>query len=78
MAAAIAGKDELKLVAKRVREAKRGKPRDGENQQDEKASEANGDTGLVESLRERVAVLEAENKALRDQVAQLQLQLAAV
>jgi len=78
VAAAIAGKDELKLVAKRVREAKRGKPRDGENQQDEKASEANGDTGLVESLRERVAVLEAENKALRDQVAQLQLQLAAV
>jgi hypothetical protein len=74
-AAAVAGKDELKQAAKRVREAKR-KPRT-------EAAEASGATSAppeaapadtLESLRQRVAELTAENAALRAQVAQLQAQ----
>jgi hypothetical protein len=58
-AAAQAGADELKQVAKRVRDAKR-KPKAEEGSE---AAEAGGDT--LDSLRQRVAALEAENAELR-------------
>ena len=64
-AAAQAGADELKQVAKRVREAKR-KPKAEEGSE---APEAGGDT--LDSLRQRVAALEAENAELRRQLAAL-------
>ena len=74
VAAAAAGKDELKQAAKRVRESRR-KPRS------ESAAvprqEAAGSEDTVESLRHRVAALTAENAALRQQVAALQQQLLA-
>ncbi|WP_395350970.1 plasmid replication/partition related protein [Variovorax sp. UC122_21] len=79
VAAANAGKDELKLAAKRAREAKR-KPREDEA---EASSEHESppfdapDSEQVQALKQRVAALETENKALREQIATLQLQLAA-
>ena len=79
VAAAAAGKDELKQAAKRVRESKR-KPRSepaGASPQEAAQSEAAGSEGSVESLRARVAALTEENAALRRQVALLQEQLRA-
>lgn len=79
VAAANAGKDELKLAAKRAREAKR-KPREDEA---EASSDSESppfdapDSEQVQALKQRVAALETENKALREQIATLQLQLAA-
>lgn len=67
-AAAQAGADELKQVAKRVREAKR-KPKAEEGGEAPEAQPAGDDT--LESLRQRVAALEAENAALRRQLAAL-------
>jgi len=58
-AAAVAGADELKQAAKRVRDAKRKTP----------PTEVGAD-----ALRQRVAELEAENAALRQQLAALQAQ----
>lgn len=75
-AAAMAGKDELKQAAKRVREVKR-KPRDDAAPGAEGATEAGEGDDAAESrdevpaLRKRVAELTAENKALRAQVAEL-------
>ena len=74
-AAAMAGKDELKQAAKRVREVKR-KPRDESAPGAEGAAEAGGEDAAesrdeVPALRKRVAELTAENKALRAQVAEL-------
>ena len=79
VAAATAGKDELKQAAKRVREAKR-KTR-------EEAAPKNADeapqpaeaalTDELPALRARVAELTAENEALRQQLAQLRAQLSA-
>lgn len=66
VAAAMAGKDELKQAAKRVRESKR-KPR-------EESPPATAPDDL-QSLQQRVAELTAENDALRTQVAQLQARL---
>lgn len=63
-AAAMAGGDELKQAAKRVREAKR-KPRD-------EADAPSPDT--LQSLRDRVAELTAENEELRRQLAACQAQ----
>jgi hypothetical protein len=74
VAAAAAGKDELKQAAKRVRDAKR-KPR-SEPTPVQQESPDQVDDGL-QSLRERVAELSAENAALRHQVAALQDQLRA-
>ena len=83
VAAVAAGKDELKQVAKRVREAKR-KPRPeipleaGNGSAD---GEGNGApvAGLdeLQALRQRVAELTAENTELRRQLAQLQAELPA-
>ncbi len=66
-AAAMAGGDELKQAAKRVREAKR-KPRD-------ETDAASAET--LQSLRDRVAELTAENEELRRQLAAWQAQPGA-
>jgi predicted nucleic acid-binding Zn-ribbon protein len=67
-AVAQAGKDELKQAAKRVREAKR-KPREAE----EVAPASPLDE--VHALQQRVDELTVENQALRQQLADLQVQL---
>jgi len=76
-AAALAGKDELKQAAKRVREVKR-KPT---TQREEPGEQTLGDEppfepgsgphDEVQALRQRVAELTAENEALRQELAQL-------
>ena len=81
-AAAVAGKDELKQAAKRVREAQR-KPRakaaaqDGEGAQSAASdpSAAADQMAELQALHQRVAELTAENEALRKQVANLLSQL---
>jgi hypothetical protein len=65
VAAAVAGKDELKQAAKRVREARR-KPREESTPSDDSPK-----PDLVQQLEQRVAELTAENEALRRQVADL-------
>ncbi|MEH6421955.1 hypothetical protein [Pseudomonas sp. CGJS7] len=67
--AALAGGDELKQAAKRVREANR-KPR-----APKPAAEAT-DSGELLALRQRVAELTEENEALRREIAELQAALA--
>lgn len=66
VAAATAGKDELRQAAKRVREAKR-KPR----AEAVESAEPQTDADLLAALRERIAELTAENEALRQEVAAL-------
>ncbi|HEY8975441.1 MAG TPA: plasmid replication/partition related protein [Burkholderiaceae bacterium] len=66
VAAASAGKDELKQAAKRAREATR-KPRVEASQMP---------TTEVQALQDRIAELTAENEYLRGQVAELQARLA--
>jgi hypothetical protein len=81
IAVANAGKDELKLAAKRVREAKR-KPREavvgavagaGASGSAASASELaeNSASAQVQALQQRVAELTEENEALRQQLAEL-------
>ncbi len=81
VAAAVAGKDELKQAAKRVRELNKRKPRDEAPSDDkahaEPATGAEGNTDELHALRLRVAELTAENTELRRQVAQLQAALPA-
>lgn len=72
-AAVSAGKEELKLVAKRVRESRR-RPRDPENE--EGASEAMQPVDETQALRAQVAALQQENADLRTQVASLTAQLS--
>ena len=83
VAAAHAGKDELKQAAKRVRESRR-KPKAAE---DVDAPEAKGAPALVtdaaangslHALQQRVAELTAENGALRQQIAALQAERDSV
>jgi pyruvate/2-oxoglutarate dehydrogenase complex dihydrolipoamide acyltransferase (E2) component len=80
-AAAAAGAQELKQAAKRVREAKRKTPvvvrvdeadAPADTPSDTPATTAASDT--LQSLRERVAVLEAENAALKLELAALRAQ----
>lgn len=73
VAAAAAGKDELKQAAKRAREAKR-KPR---SESAAASQEADEPKATVESLQQRVAALTAENEVLRRQVAGLEELLQA-
>lgn len=97
VAAATAGADELKQVAKRVRDSKKKEkappastnvatPMDGAAHAAVAVPASPADPGTapwdagpsedsVESLRQRVAALTAENTALREQVANLQAQL---
>ena len=81
VAAAVAGKDELKQAAKRVRELNKRKHRDEAPPEDkahaEPAAGAEGNTDELHALRLRVAELTAENTELRRQVAQLQAALPA-
>ena len=71
--AALAGKDELKQAAKRVREAKRKPPAEKDEDAQAEAPIAPGDEAAA--LRQRVQELQTENAALREQVASLQAQL---
>ena len=73
VAAATAGKDELKQAAKRVREAKR-KPRDAAAPEAAPVVDAEA-PDLVQSLQRQVVQLQAENAALRQQVQALEAQL---
>ncbi len=68
VAAASGGKDELRQAARRAREARR-KPRDEAH--DAVAAEVHAPDS-VEVLRARIAELEAENAALKQQLAALQ------
>ncbi len=72
VAAATAGKDELKQAAKRAREAGR-KPREPAAPA---AAEGDDDTPEVRALRERIVQLTSENEYLRGLVAELQAQRA--
>ena len=67
VAAATAGKDELKQAAKRAREATK-KP---------KVEASQMPSTEVQALQDRVAELTAENEYLRGQVAELQARLGA-
>ena len=69
-AAAAAGADELKQAAKRVREARR-RPTKDEPVPEATPADAPASEDTVESLRQRVATLEAENAALRAELATL-------
>ncbi|VTU18093.1 hypothetical protein H4CHR_00117 [Variovorax sp. PBS-H4] len=69
VAAVVAGKDELKQAARRVRESKR-KPRDASADAPQEGAQPGDDE--LSSLRHRVAELTAENQALRRQLAALQ------
>jgi len=73
-AAAVAGKDELKQAAKRVREAKR-KPRAQPDLQDGQGGAPSDAGEELQALRKRVDELSAENEALRKQVVNLLQQL---
>jgi protein subunit release factor B len=69
VAAVVAGKDELKQAAKRVRESKR-KPRDEPADAPHEGAQPGDDE--LQALRRRVAELTAENETLRRQLASLQ------
>jgi hypothetical protein len=73
-AAALAGKDELKLAAKRVRESRR-KPQDTDADANAQPQEAQPPTDELTALRQQVAQLQTENTALRQQVQALRGQL---
>ena len=79
VAAVVAGKDELKQAAKRVRELNKRKPRDEAPSEEKPAAEtaagAEDHADELRTLRSRVAELTAENTELRRQVAQLQAAL---
>lgn len=70
VAAAAGGKDELKQAAKRVREA--SKPSKAKPAPEETVTAEAAPTSELERLQARVAELEAENAALRQQLAALQ------
>ena len=79
VAAATAGKDELKQAAKRVREAKRKTREEAAPKNADETSQSADASNADElpALRARVAELTAENEALRQQLAQLRAQLSA-
>ena len=70
VAAAAAGKDELKQAAKRVRESGKKKPKADADADGASAAQPSGED-TVESLRARVAELTAENTSLKKQVMHL-------
>ena len=79
VAAATAGKDELKQAAKRVREAKRKTREEAAPKNADETSQSADASNADEltTLRARVAELTAENEALRQQLTQLRAQLSA-
>jgi hypothetical protein len=75
VAAATGGKEELKQAAKRVRESRKKPAAEvPPNRPGEGGAE---DEDTIESLRERVAVLTAENVQLREQLSRLQREVLA-
>lgn len=74
-AAALAGKDELKQAAKRVRESRKKPKEEHAETGDSMAAETAPASDEVSALRQRVAQLEAENAELRQQVQTLSAQL---
>ena len=80
VAAAVAGKDELKQASKRVRELNKRKPREeasAEGSPADTPTDSAPASDELHTLRIRVAELTAENTELRRQVAQLQAALPA-
>ena len=81
VAAAAAGKDELKQAAKRARDSRRRAPADegtAEAQPQAQPQEpSTGGADTVDALRQRVTVLTAENAALKLKIADLHAQLRA-
>ena len=76
VAAAVAGKDELKQAAKRVREARRKPKPQSEALADDANVPSTAAPDALHALQQRVAELTAENEALRRELAGLQAQLA--
>ncbi|MDP3168204.1 MAG: plasmid replication/partition related protein [Hydrogenophaga sp.] len=74
-AAALAGKDELKLAAKRARESRRKPPEAGDEAP--ASSSSSSPSEELAALRLQVVELQADNTALREEVAALRLQLEA-
>lgn len=74
-AAALAGKDELKLAAKRARESRRKPPEAGDEAPASSSSSSPSDE--LATLRLQVVELQADNTALREEVAALRSQLEA-
>ena len=82
VAAAAAGKDELKQAAKRARESRRKVPAEEspaapQAQQESPQAQPHDGTDTVDSLRQRVTALTAENAALKLKIADLHAQLRA-
>lgn len=82
VAAAAAGKDELKQAAKRARESRRKAPADesaaaSQAQQEQAPAQSHDGIDTVDSLRQRVTALTAENAALKLKIADLHAQLRA-
>ncbi|KQU80856.1 MULTISPECIES: hypothetical protein [unclassified Rhizobacter] len=80
VAAAAAGKDELKQAAKRARDSRRRAPADDAATTTAPPPEpaaSEGATDTLEALQQRVAVLTAENAALKLKIADLHAQLRA-
>jgi hypothetical protein len=83
-AAVSAGKDELKLAAKRVRDARRKPTREADAADPSEAEAGSGATARyapvdeAQALQAQVAALQLENTALREQVSTLQAQLDAL
>lgn len=71
VAAVVAGKDELKQAAKRVREAKRKSQVTSADHEQMEPSESLAPTDEVKALKQRIGQLEKENDALRKQVLNL-------
>jgi hypothetical protein len=82
VAAAAAGKDELKQAAKRARESRRKTPAEEsaaapQALQESSPAQPHDGTDSVDSLRQRVTALTAENAALKLKIADLHAQLRA-
>ncbi len=77
VAAAAAGKDELKQAARRARDAKRKPPREKDDGPASDAAEPAGEDG-ADALRQRVAELRAENTRLTAENAALRKQVLAL
>jgi hypothetical protein len=75
-AAALAGKDELRQVVKRVRESRR-KPAEASPDNAPVKEAAGEPDDALQALRRRVAELEAENASLREQLHVLSAQLVS-
>jgi hypothetical protein len=75
--AALAGKDELKQAAKRVRESSRLLTKERASTDTADVDASHPEVVSIQSLQLEVARLNSENERLRQQVAQLQAQIAA-